>query len=92
LVDPDSIPPADPTAAQQAVAINAAKAAAGAYMDGNGVHCPGGGTGCITATFQKPSAMPSIDVVIQYDYHGLTGFLPVILPNHVYAHAVMRWQ
>jgi Flp pilus assembly protein TadG len=82
-----------PSGAEQSAATTAATTKARAYMDGNGVACgPPGGSSCINATYTTVPGNPSISVVISYEYHGLTGFLPVILPRHVYASAVMRWR
>jgi hypothetical protein len=66
-------------------------------MQNYGISCrPSGGTGCITTTNPTPTvsgtATSNIDVVVQYPFASLTGFMNGIVPNKVYAHAVMRWQ
>jgi Flp pilus assembly protein TadG len=86
-----------PGVGASAVAVSAAGAAAAAYLTSNGLGCPGGGTGCITATSTTVSdtagiSTPALDVVIDYTSVSLTGFTGYILPAKVHAHAVMRWQ
>jgi Flp pilus assembly protein TadG len=81
-----------PTAGAQSLATAAAVAAASAYLANNTLGCPGGGTACITATYTTAAGTPAINVVIQYDSVSLTGFTAIILPAHVYARSLMRWQ
>jgi len=86
-----------PPAAGSGAAVSAAGAAAAAYLTANGLGCPGGGTGCITATSTTVSdggglTTPAVDVVIDYATVSLTGFTGYLLPNKVHAHAIMRWQ
>jgi Flp pilus assembly protein TadG len=78
-----------PTAGAQSTAISNARTAAQTYMQKGGVTCPGT---CVTATYVTVGGSPTIDVVIDYPYAGLTGFTGSALPRHVYAHAAMRWQ
>jgi TadE-like protein len=80
-----------------AVAMSAAGQAALEYMTNNGVGCPGGGNGCVfvsnpTVVVSGAPSIPAIDVVIQYDFKGLTGFAALALPKSVHSHALMRWQ
>ncbi|SRR6266700_2176619 len=86
-----------PPASGAGAAVGAAGAAAAAYLTGNGLGCPGGGTGCITATSVTVTDLagintPAVDVVIDYAAVSLTGFTKIILPAKVHGHAVMRWQ
>jgi Flp pilus assembly protein TadG len=86
------VPPADGAATATATA----GAAAAAYLTANGLGCPGGGTGCITATFTTVTdgsiPSPAIDVAIAYPPVSLTHFTKIVLPANVHGHAVMRWQ
>jgi Flp pilus assembly protein TadG len=86
-----------PGVGASALAVSAAGAAAASYLTSNGLACPGGGSGCITATSTTVSDLaginsPALDVVIDYASVSLTGFTGYILPAKVHAHAVMRWQ
>jgi Flp pilus assembly protein TadG len=86
-----------PGVGASALAVSAAGAAAASYLTSNGLGCPGGGSGCITATSTTVSDLaginsPALDVVIDYASVSLTGFTGYILPAKVHAHAVMRWQ
>jgi Flp pilus assembly protein TadG len=86
-----------PGVGASALAVSAAGTAAASYLTSNGLGCPGGGSGCITATSTTVSDLaginsPALDVVIDYASVSLTGFTGYILPAKVHAHAVMRWQ
>lgn len=86
-----------PGVGASAAAVSAASAAAATYLTNNGLGCPGGGSGCITAISTTVSDLagittPAVDVVIDYASVSLTGFTGYILPAKVHAHAVMRWQ
>jgi Flp pilus assembly protein TadG len=78
-------------------ATTAATTAASTYMQNYGITCrPSGGTGCIASSNPTPTvggaATSMIDVVVQYPFVSLTGFMNGIVPNKIYAHGVMRWQ
>ena len=86
-----------PPASGAGAATTAAGAAAAAYLTASGLGCPGGGTGCITATSVNVTDLagittPAVDVLIDYPAVSLTGFTKIILPARVRGHAVMRWQ
>jgi Flp pilus assembly protein TadG len=86
-----------PPASGAGAATTAAGAAAAAYLTANRLGCPGGGTGCITATSVNVTDLaglttPAIDVAITYPTVSLTHFTKIILPANVRGHAVMRWQ
>ncbi|HET6149884.1 MAG TPA: TadE/TadG family type IV pilus assembly protein [Polyangia bacterium] len=88
LVAPVGSPPTN-----GGIATTAAQAAVSAYLAGNNVGCAGGR---ITATAVPLTTggltTPAIDVVIVCNSVSLTGFTSIILPAHVQAHSVMRWQ
>lgn len=89
LTDPGGQPP---TSAAQAAAVDAAAAAGRNYLANNGLGCPSDQSACVRAAYTTASGLPAIDVQIQYSARSLTGFGGVVLPAHVQAHAVMRWQ
>jgi Flp pilus assembly protein TadG len=77
-----------PTGAEQSTATSNAQTAAQTYMQKGGVTCP---SGCVTVTYRTDTGSPTIDVVINYPYAGLTGFNRSVLPTRIYAHSAMRW-
>lgn len=84
----------NPTApSASTTAGNNARAVALAYMNGNGVSCPGGAGDamCIVPSFPTVSGSPAVQVRISYATPSLTGFTSVILPNSIQAQAVMLW-
>ena len=89
LVDPGG---QAPTTTAKSTAIATATAWAQQYLTNNGVKCPGGGSGCISAKYITVGTSPAIEVKIQYNAQSLTGFTGVLLPNLVSAHSAMRWQ
>jgi Flp pilus assembly protein TadG len=89
LVDPND-------ASAWTSAQDAACAAATTYMSNNSVACPSSGAsgtcGCITVTRTTVSGQATVDVAIQYNFNSLTGFSAVVMPAHVQAHSLMRWN
>jgi Flp pilus assembly protein TadG len=80
-------------------ATNTAKTVATTYMTNNGVLCPPAEAAtCVSANIVNvtvPSLgvpYPTVDVVIRFTTRSLTGFTGVLLPRHLYARSVMRWQ